>query len=66
VGLSSSSNEYQALTSNHDINEEEAIRLLIDAGISPNKAKERLQVYEIYRRSIEATMAILHSGTSNK
>jgi len=40
-------NEYQTLTGNFSIDEEEAVRLLGDYGISEDKAKVRLQVNKI-------------------
>lgn len=55
IGLSTSAseaehlnnNEYQTICGKNSIDEEEAIKLLCDYGISENKAKLRLQVTEI-------------------
>jgi hypothetical protein len=41
-------NELRAVTTMNSIDEEEAVRLLIDYGIAEDKAKVRLQVRDLY------------------
>ena len=41
-------NEHRSVTTMNSIDDEEAVRLLIDYGISEDKAKVRLQVRDLY------------------